>query len=291
MENENFLYENLLPELLCKDQTGPAIPLIMHMNMLRDDIRLENFVNLIKKNVKPGMKVLDLGTGTGILALVSAQCGGVVTAIEAQRTLFSYSENLFEKYFPGKIKIIRNDARFVDLKKEYDFIICEMIDTWLIREVQIQVMNEAVKKFLKPDGMILPVAMTNFIEIVEVDYSFAGFEIPLPYYETKDMKKSCVASSRVKVNFLDFKVSRDFKFKFEGKIPVEKNVSINALRLTSVIHLDEKTDCGGSDWFAPALILPINPVYLDKGSQLTYTINYKAGLGFKNFNYNTEILV
>ncbi len=43
--------------------------------MLDDQIRMAAYKNAIQEVVKPGMVVLDLGTGTGILGLWALQAG------------------------------------------------------------------------------------------------------------------------------------------------------------------------------------------------------------------------
>lgn len=46
-----------------------------HQLMLDDQIRMAAYKNAIQEVVKPGMVVLDLGTGTGILGLWALQAG------------------------------------------------------------------------------------------------------------------------------------------------------------------------------------------------------------------------
>src|SRR5215470_20289620 len=60
---------------------GPAA----QIRMLEDRIRTSRFIQAIRRTVQPGDVVVDLGTGSGILALAAAQAGAKrVYAIEVQ---------------------------------------------------------------------------------------------------------------------------------------------------------------------------------------------------------------
>ena len=61
---------------------GHFIGLNHHRQMLADRLRMEAYQRAIDLSVRPGMRVMDLGTGTGILAMWAARAGAKVTAIE-----------------------------------------------------------------------------------------------------------------------------------------------------------------------------------------------------------------
>ena len=52
-----------------------VIPIQYHFNMLSDGARMDGFHRAIQLAVQPGMKVLDLGGGTGVLSWFAAQQG------------------------------------------------------------------------------------------------------------------------------------------------------------------------------------------------------------------------
>src|SRR5687767_824071 len=47
--------------------------LFWHDLMLADTVRVDHYARAIAKHVRPGMVVLDLGTGSGVLACLAAQ--------------------------------------------------------------------------------------------------------------------------------------------------------------------------------------------------------------------------
>ncbi len=56
----------------------------VHIRMLNDDRRTSSFQLAIRRTVKPGDVVIDIGTGTGVLAITAAKAGARhVYAIEA----------------------------------------------------------------------------------------------------------------------------------------------------------------------------------------------------------------
>ena len=61
---------------------GQFIPVHYHHNMLMDANRMHNFKAAIAYVVQPGMKVLELGGGTGVLSFFAAQKAGKVYCVE-----------------------------------------------------------------------------------------------------------------------------------------------------------------------------------------------------------------
>ena len=59
---------------------GHFIGLHHHRLMLADAERMRAYQQAIAARVRPGQRVLDLGTGTGVLAMWAAQAGAEVVA-------------------------------------------------------------------------------------------------------------------------------------------------------------------------------------------------------------------
>jgi len=142
-----------------------------HILMLNDHIRMVNYEAAIKESVKPGMVVLDLGTGTGILAKWALEAG-------AKKV---YGIELNEKIIPIAIKII-NDAGFsdkfqifqdlsysVDLPEKVDIIISEILGNLSDNEDMVPILEDARKRFLKKDGIMLPKMVETFIVPIACD--------------------------------------------------------------------------------------------------------------------------
>jgi ubiquinone/menaquinone biosynthesis C-methylase UbiE len=52
-----------------------VIPIQYHFNMLSDGARMDGFDRAIQLALRPGMKVIDLGGGTGVLSWFAARQG------------------------------------------------------------------------------------------------------------------------------------------------------------------------------------------------------------------------
>ena len=70
-------------------------------------------------------KILDIGTGTGLLALMLAQnSNAIIDGIESDPgSIAQASENILQSSFSNRIRIIDGDARHFSFPYKYDFII------------------------------------------------------------------------------------------------------------------------------------------------------------------------
>src|SRR3954447_16805970 len=70
-----------------------VIPLQYHAQMLVDDHRMSSFQQAITQVVRPQMRVLDLGAGTGVLSFFAAQQGASVIAVEREPTVLAAAKD------------------------------------------------------------------------------------------------------------------------------------------------------------------------------------------------------
>ncbi len=111
--------------------------------------------------------VLDIGTGTGILAILARQLGATrvaATEIEAESRRVA-----LENFKLNGVADIEMDARQIgDLDERFDVVVANIIDGVLVR------VQEDLKARVRPGGMLV---MSGIITDREKDF-LAGFELP-----------------------------------------------------------------------------------------------------------------
>lgn len=126
-----------------------------HATLVADEPRTRAFHAAIEKVVRPGMRVLDVGTGTGVLALHAARLGAEVVAVEVS-AMIDYARAM------ARANGLRLDLRNADIRQipdteiePVDVIVSEMIGNILLDEEIIPILSSA-RRFLKPGGVVIP---------------------------------------------------------------------------------------------------------------------------------------
>src|SRR5438309_6758335 len=154
---------------------------------LADVERTDAFQKSIELAVKPGDVVLDLGSGSGIMALLAARAGaGRVFAVEVGPYLSRISRHVFdESGYGATIESLRIDARKLDLTQvpKPDVVTCEMITTGLIGEMQAPVLS-ALKRsgIIDRQTRLIPAELTTSVALVNADFAFYGFDLRFPIF-------------------------------------------------------------------------------------------------------------
>ena len=131
-------------------QLGQYIPLHYHYQMLLDEARMRGFAQAIAYNVLEGARVLELGGGTGVLSCFAARQGARVWCVERQPELAETARRLLEDNGVGdRVEVVTADVGQYLPPEPVDFVICEMLHSALLREKQIQIIDDFKRRYLE----------------------------------------------------------------------------------------------------------------------------------------------
>ncbi|KAL2228961.1 UNVERIFIED_CONTAM: Protein arginine N-methyltransferase PRMT10 [Sesamum indicum] len=127
--------------------------------MLSDRVRMDAYFNAIFENKHhfQGKTVLDVGTGSGILAIWSAQAGArKVYAVEATKMAEHALELVKANKLQNVVEVIEGSMEDVTLPEKVDVIISEWMGYFLLRESMLDSVICARDRWLKPNGVMYP---------------------------------------------------------------------------------------------------------------------------------------
>ena len=132
-----------------------------HARMLHDDRRTGDYLKAIKHAVRPGDVVLEIGTGSGVMAVAAARAGaGHVYAIEAS-DIADVAQNVFEiNGVSDRITLLRGWSRHIDLGRPADVLVSEIIGSEPLDEELLETTLDARHRLLAPGARLLPHTLT-----------------------------------------------------------------------------------------------------------------------------------
>lgn len=140
-----------------------------HQLLINDRVRVAAYRQAIRETVKPGMTVLDLGTGSGILAQWALEAGAShVYGIEMSAEILDMAtERLRAAGFSGRFTPINRLSQDVTLDERVDVLISELIGNLADNESFVPILADASRRFLKPAGQQIPRSVTSYLVPVE----------------------------------------------------------------------------------------------------------------------------
>jgi protein arginine N-methyltransferase 1 len=136
--------------------------------MIRDEGRMGPYVRALTVRVRPGSVVADIGTGTGILALVACRLGASrVYAIDTNDAVEVGRELARENGFEDRIVFIQKDARQVELPEPANIIVSDLRGPSPLCGEHLAIIADVRSRFLKPGGALIPATDRLLVAVVD----------------------------------------------------------------------------------------------------------------------------
>lgn len=289
---------------------------LIHILMLNDKERTECFIEAIKETVKENDVVVDLGTGTGILAVAAARAGASrVYAIEAGE-MADVAQAVFEANgVAEKITLIRGWSTQIELPEKADVIVSETIGNDVFAERILQTMKDARNRFLKKGARFIPSKVTSYTLPVTipsnimidraitkeqidnwrvwygVDFSPLSEMIdystsPLLYINSQKAVSWEILGEPVKLADIDFQLFDETIIEQTVSVKATQNGFLNGLLMFFELKLGSKS-LTTHPRFAAQSNHWLNPVWLFENARAVqtddvFTIQYKYNVGKQN---------
>lgn len=136
--------------------------------MIADRARMDAFARALQAALRPGAVVVDLGTGTGIMALLACKYGARrVYAIEPDDAIQVAQEIAALNGYADRIAFIQNVSTQVTLPESAELIVSDLggLMPWFHRHIPTIV--DARRRFLAPGGVMLPARDEVWAAVVE----------------------------------------------------------------------------------------------------------------------------
>ncbi len=160
--------------LLQNIQTAGTRAMGWHFPMLNDTRRNQVYRAAIERQVRPGMLVLEIGAGAGLLAMIAARAGAEVVSFEVLPDLAAMAREIVAANGLSERITIVDKFSFlgqvgVDLPRPADLLVCEIFDAGLIGEEVLRSIGHARRSLLAPGAAVLPRGARLYGQLIECE--------------------------------------------------------------------------------------------------------------------------
>ena len=133
-----------------------------HISMMNDLVRNNAYLEALKLAITDNDLVLEIGTGSGLLAMMSINAGAkAVVSCEVSKTMAAIAKEIIsENGYVNKIKVLNKKSTDLlvgeDLSNKADVIVSEILSSEFVGEGVLATIVDANKRLLAKNGKMLP---------------------------------------------------------------------------------------------------------------------------------------
>lgn len=133
-----------------------------HFRIVRDRVRNDAYEAVVRRAVTAESRVLDIGTGTGLLGMIAARAGAAqVVACEMNAAVADAAgANVARNGLSDRMRVVAKHSDDLDVAADLggpvDVLVSEIVSNDLVGEGALPVMQDAARRLLKPGGAMIP---------------------------------------------------------------------------------------------------------------------------------------
>ncbi len=169
-----------------------------HGKMVGDEVRMGSYARALQRVVKPGSVVLDVGTGTGIFAVLASRLGArKVYAVEPGNVIEVARAIAAANGCSGRIEFIQASSAEVTLPERADVIISDLRGVLPLFQRHITDIADARRRLLANGGQLIPRTDVLWAAVVESPDLYGSIT---RVWEGNDYGLDMEAARRIAVN-------------------------------------------------------------------------------------------
>lgn len=157
-----------LVQLKLRNAVQQLVP-AWHVPMMNDAPRNQAFERAIRRAIArhgPATRVLDIGTGSGLLSLMAARAGAAaVTGCEVVPAIAAVAREVVQRNgYADRIRVVAKRSTELavgsDLDEPADVLVSEILSSSVLSEYVLPTFEDAIGRLLKPGATIIPQGVT-----------------------------------------------------------------------------------------------------------------------------------
>ena len=160
-------------------------------SMISDELRFPPYAEAIKKAVRAGDAVLDLGSGPGVFALLACRAGARrVFAVDIDGVVDFGRQLASANGYSDRIEFMRGDSRQLHLPEKVNVIVADLRGALPFLGQALPSLEDARKRFLADGGRMIPQRDFMCAGIVDASEQYQNLVKPWNNGDGLDLKAS-----------------------------------------------------------------------------------------------------
>jgi tetratricopeptide (TPR) repeat protein len=232
-----------------------------HIPMINDAERNDAYEAALRRAVKPGDIVLEIGTGSGLVAMMAARAGAekVITCEILPALADAARDTVAQNGYADKITVITKKSTQLevgqDLPEKADVFVSELVNIGMLAPNMLQILAHARRNLVKPGAAIIPAAARVHAALLECPMlaainpvaTISGFDMSnfdrfrSPAYAQIDLAADPHRLLSAIFDLLDFDFRIDMPNRASRKlvVPVTEDGTLHGIAFWFDLYLDD----------------------------------------------------